>query len=82
MAVRAELGGWLLEGLAVTVRARDLADVLLMPDREPHLAPLRRNMLGRTWAIGEPARDEPGTTRDEREHDGREQGTHLHRAPS
>jgi hypothetical protein len=81
VTARAQLGGWFREALAVTIRARDLADVLLVADRCAHVAPHRRHVLRAMRSIAEAACDKPGAACErDRERDERE--ALRHRAPS
>ena len=76
MAVRAQVGRGFVEAIAVAVGARDLADVFLMTDREPHLAPLRGHVDRGARTIAESARDKADRDRNQREHE-----PTFHRAP-
>jgi hypothetical protein len=81
MAVAAQIGGGLVEPIAVAVGACDLADVLLVSDCHPHITPLGRHVRSGVRTIAEPARDK----RDAaccRERDRYQRQPSLHRAPS
>jgi hypothetical protein len=82
VAVLAELGRRLLERLAVTVGARDLADVFLMADCRAHVAPLGRYVPRRVGTIAESTGDEASGERSDDQRSGDpSDAAHRHRAP-
>lgn len=82
VTIGAQLGRRFLEAVAVTLGARDLADVLLVSDRGSHVAPGSGNVLRCMRPIHDTARNEHGTAHEHRKRDDRDRDASGHRAPS